>query len=130
MPLTFRSAPRISEAQWTRVLTRAGSPVAPLAAALYGIPLVYGLDPAVALAFFARESGYGTTGICKHLDLKNWGMVRTAFDPARGTQLTDPRFFKFTSWADGLTDWCERIVHRYMGDMKLLDVEAALPVYA
>ena len=128
--LTFVAAPRISAAQFARVLFRAGSPVAGQAQQLYQIIVGFGLDPAVALAFFGHESQYGTAGLCLSLDLKNWGMVRTAFDARRGTQVLTPLFFKFASWELGLTDWCERMLRRYVEGKGLATVARALPVYA
>lgn len=128
--LTFVAAPRISAEQFTRVLFRAGSPAAADANALYQIITSYGLEPAVALAFFAHESRYGTLGVCKQYATFNWGNVRTAFDGRRGVQLQQPYFFQFTSWAAGLTDWCERMLRRYVEEKGLTTVAAALPVYA
>ncbi len=49
-------------------------PAASDAAALYRIPLDRSLDPAVALAFFAHESTYGTAGVAVHS--RNWGNLR------------------------------------------------------
>ncbi len=135
--LTFQSPPRISEAEFTQVLQRgtsAGvSPVAPMAAECYQIIVGYGLDPAVALGFFAHESQFGTTGVTTAA--KNWGNVRTAYDPSRadGTVTSASghgQFVKFRTWQDGLRDWCERILNRYIGERGLTTVEAAIPVYA
>lgn len=128
MALTFRCPPRISSAQFTRVLERYQSPCAPIGAECYTIIASYGLDPAVALAFFGHESVFGTRGVA--VETRNWGNVRTAVKPER-TSGTHPRHFAiFHSWQDGLRDWCERINERYIDQRGLDTVEQAIPVYA
>lgn len=128
MSLTFRSQPRISQQQFTRVLERFQSPCAPMAAECYEIIVSNGLDPAVALAFFAHESTFGTRGVA--VETRNWGNVRTPVKAER-TVGTHPRNFAiFRSWQDGLRDWCERINERYIGQRNLHTVEQAIPVYA
>lgn len=128
MPLTFRTPPRISQAQFTRVLQQFQSPCAPIAAECYEIIRSSGLDPAVALGFFGHESTFGTRGVA--VETLNWGNVRTPVDPAR-TIGTHPRNFAiFRSWQDGLRDWCERINQRYIDQRGLDTVDKAIPVYA
>lgn len=56
--LTFIARPRIAADAFARVLATGASPAAPDAAALYAICAGHGLDPAVALAFFAHRSRY------------------------------------------------------------------------
>ncbi|GIV96235.1 MAG: hypothetical protein KatS3mg057_0892 [Herpetosiphonaceae bacterium] len=137
MPLTFKAPPRISPQQFARVLQRGThlgpSPAAPLAFELYHIITGYGLDPAVALAFFAHESQYGNDGVCKEYDTRNWGNVRTAVDQRRVVGVAHTPygdFVRFGSWQDGLRDWCERILHRYIEQWGLDTVEKAIPRYA
>ncbi|HEX6292309.1 MAG TPA: hypothetical protein VFZ66_24190 [Herpetosiphonaceae bacterium] len=128
MPLTFRSQPRISQAQFTRVLVRFQSPCAPIAAQCYAIVRGHGLDPAIALAFFAHESVFGTRGVA--VETLNWGNVRTAFRPERAVGAHPRGFAIFRSWQEGLHDWCERINERYINERGLDTVEKAIPVYA
>jgi hypothetical protein len=128
MSLTFRSQPRISQAQFTRVLERFQSPCAPIAAECYAIIRSHGLDPAVALAFFGHESVFGTRGIA--VETLNWGNVRAAFRPERAAGTHPRNFVIFRTWQDGLHDWCERINERYINHRGLDTVEKAIPVYA
>ncbi len=128
MALTFRSAPRISQAQFARVLQRYRSPCAPIAAECYDIICSYGLDPAVALAFFGHESVFGTRGVA--VQTLNWGNVRTPFKVERAVGTHPRNFAIFRSWQDGLRDWCERINERYINQRGLDTVEKAIPVYA
>ncbi|GAB4423204.1 MAG: hypothetical protein OHK0015_00520 [Chloroflexi bacterium OHK40] len=125
--LTFKASPRISQASFTRILTNAGSPAAPHGDELYSIIVSYGLDPAVALAFFQHESQYCTTGACARGDLRNWGMLRRAIKPGRSSG-SGSGFVRYSSWQDGVRDWCELMLG-YIG-RGMDTVEAAVPVYA
>jgi len=134
-PLTFVAPPRISRQVFARILERGTSgpsPAAPLADELYAIIVGYGLDPAVALAFFAKESEFGVTGAIGREDTKNWGATRAAYNSRRmldKIMVGDKPFVRYRSWQDGLRDWCELILNRYVA--KGLDtVEKAVPIYA
>jgi hypothetical protein len=135
--LTFVAPPRIGRDTFIALLERgvggAGpSPAAPYGGELYDIVVGYGIDPAVALAFFARESQFCTTGMCIGQDMKSWGHLRNAFKPARaaGYSYNDTgQFVKYASWQDSVADWCELILYGYVA--KGLDtVDTAVPVYA
>jgi hypothetical protein len=135
--LTFKSQPRISREMFAQLLqqgTGGGgtSPAAPYADELYNIITGYDLDPAVALAFFAQESQFCTTGICASQNMHNWGGNRAAYDSSRAVGTVQARsgpFVSYASWQDGLRDWCDLIVNRYIGQ-GLDTVEKAVPVYA
>jgi hypothetical protein len=134
---TFKAPPRISRemfAQLLQVGTGGGgtSPAAPYADELYDIIVGYELDPAVALAFFAQESQFCTTGICASHNMHNWGGNRAAVNPDRVVDVVyvgSGPFVSYASWQDGLRDWCELILGRYVGQ-GLDTVEKAVPVYA
>lgn len=128
MALTFRNSPRISQAQFVRVLERYGSPCASIGAECYTIISSYGLDPAVALAFFGHESVFGTRGVA--VETRNWGNVRAPVKAERTIGMHPRHFAIFRSWQDGLRDWCERINERYIDQKGLDTVEKAVPVYA
>jgi hypothetical protein len=123
--LTFRAAPRISQALFVRVLGRNMSPAAVEAAVCYHIPPVYGLDPALALAFFHHESSYGTQGVA--LATRNWGNLRRG--QGRSTGMLRG-FATYRTWADSLHDWCTLIANVYVGSRRLVTVRPALQVYA
>nr|WP_052294993.1 glucosaminidase domain-containing protein [Oscillochloris trichoides] len=126
--LSFKSAPRISQDSFVAILQRAGSPAAGDAANLYSIIVSYGLDPAVALAFFQHESSFCLAGACANNDLHNWGMLRRAIKPERSSGRVGG-FARYYSWEDGVRDWCELILYRYV-NRGLDTVEKAIPVYA
>jgi hypothetical protein len=99
---------------------------------LYDIIVGYGLDPAIALAFFAHESQLGTTGACATYNLHNWGGTRGAYNPTRISgvvKVNSLPFVRYNSWQDGLRDWCELILNRYVARGRDT-IEAALPIYA
>lgn len=135
--LTFKAPPRISREMFAQLLWQgtggAGtSPAAPYADELYDVLVAHELDPAVALAFFAQESQFCTTGICASHDMKNWGGNRAAFNRQRAAGIVYARsgpFVSYATWEDGLRDWCELILYRYI-DRGLDTVEKAVPVYA
>lgn len=128
MAITLRSQPRISQSQFARVLDRFRSPCAPIAAECYNIVRSHGLDPAVALGFFAHESVFGTRGVA--VETLNWGNVRAAFRPERAVGVHPRNFAIFRNWQDSLHDWCERIDERYINQRGLDTVEKVIPVYA
>lgn len=123
MALTFVASPRIGQEQFRDILMRNGSPAAGLADTLFGVPMGYALDPAIALAFFAHESTYGKFGVAaKSL---NWGNLR------RGSRAykTVGGFAYYRNWRESLTDWSEHILNRYV-QRGFTTVEAAIPIYA
>ncbi|MBX0330855.1 hypothetical protein K2Z83_24660 [Oscillochloris sp. ZM17-4] len=126
--LTFKSAPRISQSSFVAILQRAGSPAAPEADSLYTTITSYGLDPAVALAFFQHESSFCLAGACANGNLHNWGMLRRPVKADRSAGIVGG-FVRYASWQDGVSDWCELILFRYV-NRGLETVEKVIPIYA
>lgn len=125
--LTFKAPPRMGKSSFTRILTAAGSPAAPYGDELFDIVIGYGLDPAVALAFFQHESQFCTTGRCARASLRNWGMLRRAIRPGRAVGAGEG-FVRYGTYQDGLRDWCELMLGYINRGMDT--VEKAVPVYA
>jgi len=123
--LTFLHPPRISPALFAAIIVRNGSPAALEANVLATIPPIYGLDPAIALAFFHRESTYGTAGSA--LATRNWGNLRRG--QGRSVGILNG-FATYRTWADSLHDWCNLIRAHYITDLRLVTVRPALQVYA
>lgn len=123
--LSLLSPPRISQALFVRILTRNLSPAAPEAHLLYVIPPSHGLDPAIALAFFHHESGYGLHGIA--LATRNWGNLRRGQGRSIGML---HNFATYRNWVDSLYDWCLLIKNVYIAQRKLTMVRQVLPIYA
>lgn len=123
--LSFISSPRATPPVLERALLRAGSPASPHAARLYAIPVGYGLDPAVAWAFFAHESSCGTKGVARQT--LNWGNLRRG----QGRQIREADGWAwYSSWEASLHDWCTLITRYYITARGLDTVGKAIPVYA
>lgn len=86
--------PRITAKGFRAILARHGSPAAGDAAACYAAFVARGVDPAVGLAIFQHESGYGRAGVA--VRNRSWGNIRHA-----------GKFVAYSSWtagAQGLAD--------------------------
>lgn len=129
--LTLIAAPRISASLFGAILARNHSPAAAEAAELALIPDGYGIDRAIALAFFKHESTYGTVGVATHTH--GWGNLRPASWQARRSGIyTSPvsgKFAQYTTWANSLHDWCE-LLRRFYIPQGLTTVRTVTPRYA
>ncbi len=123
--LTFINQPRISLRQFTRVLERVNSPALSEAADLYQTCITFGVEPAVALAFFKHESSCGTAGVAR--STLNWGNIRRS--QGRAIRI-EGGWAYYASWKDGLADWCQLITAQYVQRWSLTTVRATLPRYA
>ncbi len=121
------SRPRFAEA----LAAAPRSPVADSAGQLYDCCVQYGVNPAVALAFFVKESNRGTAGVA--VQTLSWGNQRRAWRPERaiGTLTTQwGPFARYVSWLDSLADWCELLLSDvYQGEGRTT-VRSVLPKYA
>jgi hypothetical protein len=132
--LDVQALPRFGLPRFTAVLTDIASPAAPDAALLYRICVDAGIDPCVALAFFAHESHFGTdpNSVTVRYDLHSWGNVRTPYYVALGSVIATDRgpFARYDSYPISLFDWADRIKFRYGKERGLTTVETIVPVYA
>lgn len=97
MDFTILARPRISLGTFTRILTAAHSPAAPVAAECWAGIVAHGVDPALALAVFQHETSYGTRGIGP--STRNWGALR------RSPHYPSPSgFVRYPSWPAGARD--------------------------
>lgn len=124
MPLAFLAPPRVSRAGFCAILSAAASPAAGEGGACYDAFLSYGLDPAIALAFFRHESTYGTAGVARRT--RNWGNLRKG----QGHEAhTLAGWAWYRRWVDGARDWAALIARAYV-PRGWDTVEAAIPHYA
>ncbi len=114
---------RISEQQFKLILQRYRSPALEEVDELLAVCDEYGIDRAVALAFFVKESSCGTAGVAART--KNWGNLRRG---KRQIASTDHPFAVYERWVDGLRDFCE-LLKRYKAKGKTT-VEQVVPLYA
>jgi hypothetical protein len=130
---TFKSAPTISPEKFEQVLDEHNSPALKERPALeyYQLCRRYGINPAVALAFFEHESQCGTWGIAART--LNWGNVRTAEDPALALPGRVAGFAAYAAWLKSLEDWCKRMIgpkYRDPATGEPMLIPAALQKYA
>ena len=112
------AAPTIDNATFHQVLQNAGSPAYDEVYDCYQVCIDNGVNPAVALAFFALESNYGTTPGAA--DFKNWGNLS---DPDTGQLLS------YDAWALGLRDWCNHFRLPPYSTDNLNTISQIVPVY-
>jgi hypothetical protein len=134
---TMRGSLSLRADQIDEVLTRAGSPAAGTGASWVKWGSFYNIDPAYGLAFFRRESVFGThkrwIGRMPNGDTsKNVGNIRYrgAPNPQRDPQYSVFNGFRaYSNWDDGIHDWFKLLAQdaNYAG---LHTVEQILPKYA
>jgi hypothetical protein len=116
------SSPTISPAVFAQVLEGYESPALIDAPALdyYTAVLTTGINPALALAVFERESGCDSDpeNLLVKAGAKNWGGLRVNpnRDPGRssGTVQTPAGAFRaYHNYMDGLRDWCDLVASMF-----------------
>ncbi|GCE48505.1 flagellum-specific peptidoglycan hydrolase FlgJ [Thermosporothrix hazakensis] len=113
--------PTISAEQIDRVLAAAGSPAIGVGETMYREGVKRGIDPAYALGFFHKESGYGKAGVATQTH--SIGNIKctpgyTCFG----------EFRSYPTWADGVIDWYKLIEKEYIAK-GARTLSAILPVY-
>lgn len=111
LPIVVKTAPKISPAVFAQVLTERKSPVANQAQALYDVMVQHYIDPSVGLAFFGRESTFGTDPNNLYINTLNWGNL--VADQSRGDlalaqtyPFAGHQFRMYANAIVGLEDWC------------------------
>jgi hypothetical protein len=130
-PETRIQAPAsISPATFRAILLAADSPAAPEAFVCYEVIRARGIDPGVALAFFAHESSYGTAGAATQT--RNWGNLRRGRRAYRVAAVpgSSGSFAWYRSWATGAEDWADLLLGPIYIGAGRTTVETVLPVYA
>ncbi len=116
--------PSISPAQFRKVLADYRSPALPISDECYMTCTHWGLDAAVALAFFLHESSAGTQGAARKT--LNWGNLRSG----PGQMDNDGQFAYYASWVVGLNDWCKLLRGSLYEGADLKTVSQVIPRYA
>lgn len=115
--------PSLSAAKVDTILSNAGSPAAGSGQTFYTDSQQYGIDDAVALAFFHHESTYGLYGAAAQTHSIG-NIVCTAGYSCIG------RFRAYGSWSQGIDDWFQLIKTVYVDSWHCSTVEAIIPHYA
>lgn len=116
--------PTLSQETFTDALEHRQSPAFIEADLLWETCLAWGVNPAVALAFFVHESSAGTAGIA--VRTKNWGNLRAG----PGAYTVDQGFAWYACWVTGLNDWCSLLRGDLYERAGLRTVSQVTPRYA
>lgn len=122
-PYQVDSAPTITVERIEAVLRDFNSPAAGTGQAFYDLGVKYGINPAVALAFFIHESACGTKGVARFT--KSVGNIRTTpgYRDYQGYRAYD-------TWEQGIEDYYKLIRELYIDGWGLRTVAQILPRYA
>jgi hypothetical protein len=122
-PYQIDTAPTITAAGIDAVLQQYNSPAAGTGKAFYDLGVKYGINPAVALAFFVHESACGTKGVATVT--KSVGNIRTTpgYRDYQGYRAYD-------TWDTGIEDFYKLIRDLYIDGWGLHTVAQVLPRYA
>lgn len=120
---SIEGKPSLTAAFIDQVLVAANSKAAGTGQALYDLGVTYGIDDAVALAFFEHESVYGTTGVAR--STLSLGNIRCS----PGYQCLEG-YRAYGNWQAGYADWYQLIRNLYIGQWGLTTVEQIVPRYA
>lgn len=96
--LAMRGGPTIDAQKIDQVLRSYGSPAAGLGQEIYDEGVRRGIDPAVALAFFVKESSAGTKGVATQTN--SWGNIK-----GRGPEGSVKGFRAYSDFKEGMHDW-------------------------
>jgi len=127
---TVDGPPSLTPQQIDAILASYGSPAAGTGTDWYHLGLRYGIDPAVALAFFVHESGAGTN--------PNWAGLKPGGGTTHnigniicaGYPTCYGRFRDYGSWAEGIEDWYRLIAVEYIQGRGTRTVAEIIPIYA
>jgi murein DD-endopeptidase MepM/ murein hydrolase activator NlpD len=128
--LTLQVAQSLTAEQADAILAEYGSPAAGTGAAWVELGNQYGIDAAIALAFFVHESGAGTAS--------NWAGHKsggaTTHNPGNiicaGYATCHGRFRDYPDWQTGIADWYRLLDDEYIEGRKHTTVQDVIPVYA
>jgi hypothetical protein len=122
-PYQVDTAPTITVERIEAVLRDFSSPAAGTGQAFYDLGVQYGINPAVALAFFIHESACGTKGVARFT--KSIGNIRVTpgYRDYEGYRAYD-------TWEQGIEDYYKLIRELYIDGWGLRTVAQILPRYA
>jgi hypothetical protein len=128
--LSVQGPPTITVQQIEAVLAEYNSPAQGHGQEFYNLGQQYGINPAIALAFFIHESGAGSNpawagrkddGTYTH----NVGNIICT----EGWRCYG-RFRDYDNWSQGIADWYKLIDELYIGEWQRTTVDAIIPKYA
>ncbi|MHB8600520.1 MAG: glucosaminidase domain-containing protein [Ktedonobacteraceae bacterium] len=123
---SIQGKPTVDATFINQILTQYHSPAAGNGQLFYNEGVKYGIDPIYALAFFMRDSTFGTVGLARATH--SLGPIPT---PTTSTcHCTDFHGYRsYTTWQDGITDWFHYMHDYYLQQMGLTTVSQIVSVY-
>lgn len=115
--------PTISAAGINHILCQNHSPACGTGKSLYSLGRKYGINPAVALAFFAQESTYGRFGVATVTH--SLGNIRCT----PGYKCISG-FRAYNTWVQGYQDWYRLIRYLYINTWHLTTIPQIVSRYA
>jgi hypothetical protein len=115
--------PTITATTINRILCRNRSPACNTGQSLYSLGLKYGINPAVALAFFNEESTYGRFGVATVTH--SLGNIRCT----PGYKCISG-FRAYRTWVQGYQDWYRLIHNLYVNTWHLTTISQIVTRYA
>lgn len=119
----------LTDERISQILTAANSPAKDAYAAFNRYAIQYGIRSDVALAFFNKESTYGTAGVA--VETKSIGNVKYS-GRCIGKKMTvnGVDWCGHDTWEQGIQDWFDLIKNIYVGQtFKVKTVETIVPIY-
>ncbi len=125
-----RGKPSLSAARIDAILASYGSPAVGTGAIWVEFSHRYGIDNAVALAFFIHESSAGTDPNWSGNKRDGTSTYNVGNIECAGYPRCYGRWRDYESWEEGIEDWYRLIALTYVQKWGLTTVEEILPVYA
>lgn len=105
--MNVEGPPTITPDKINEVLAQYHSPAQGLGQYIYDEGVKYGINPAVALAFFVQESSCGTAGVAR--ETNSWGNIR-----GEGPAGSVNGFRAYHDYKEGVDDWYRLIHDKYL----------------
>lgn len=119
--------PTVTVAFINQVLTRYRSPAVGKGQVFYDAGVKYGIDPIYALAFFMRDSTFGTVGLARVT--RSLGPLPMS-DTAAACHCQDFHGYRsYATWDTSISDWFHYMHDYYVKQMGMTTVSQVISVY-
>jgi hypothetical protein len=120
--ILLQTAPTITPQQIDDILASYGSPATGTGQTFYDLGVQYGINPAIALAFYIHESSAGTAGVA--VETRSIGNIICA-----GYATCSSGFRSYSNWDDSIGDWYRLIMAEYIEGRGHTTIADVVPVY-
>lgn len=120
--ILLQTPPTITAQQIDDILASYKSPAAGTGQTFYDLGVQYGINPAIALAFYIHESSAGTAGVA--VETRSIGNIICA-----GYVTCSSGFRSYSNWHDSIEDWYRLISSEYIEGRGHTTIADVIPVY-